>query len=76
MPVTEELSGRAPTFDDLMALPLLLAREVPKEYEDYNGHMNVTGYLCLHDEAALPFMDLIGMGGSYIAERQLSASDL
>lgn len=76
MALIDKQRGRTPTFEDFVALPRLLARDVPNEYEDYNGHMNVTGYLRLHDEAAIPFMDLIGMGGAYIASRRLSVFDL
>jgi len=74
--VTDKPRSRAPTFDDFVALPRLLARAVPKEYEDFNGHMNVTGFLRLHDEAALPFMRLIEMGDDYITGRRLTIFDL
>lgn len=70
------LQLREPTFADLRALPLLLERKVPQEYEDFNGHMNISGFMRLHDEASIPFMEKIGMDQGYVAERQLTIFDL
>lgn len=68
--------NRPPEFDDLVALPCYLRRTVPEEYGDANGHMNVTGYLRLHDEAAWPFMADKGMGDDYLRDRRMSIFDL
>jgi len=67
---------RPPTYDDLLDLPLYLKREVPEEYGDFNGHMNITGFLRLHDEAARPFMRAVGMDDVYLEEHRFSIFDL
>ena len=65
-----------PSFEQIRMLPCYLERQVPEEFEDANGHMNVTGYLRLHDEGAWPFMASLGIDSSYIAERKMSLFDL
>lgn len=65
-----------PSFADVSELPSYLETSVPAEYEDANGHMNVTGYLRLHDQAAWPFMAALGMDDAYLADRRSSIFDL
>ena len=49
---------------------------MPADYEDANGHMNVSGYLLLHDRAAWPFMASLGMDSAYLDEARMSIFDL
>ncbi len=40
-----------PTLDQIRSLPTWLATQVPPEFEDANGHVNVSGHLQLFDDA-------------------------
>jgi acyl-CoA thioester hydrolase len=53
-----------PTLDQVVALPRLLETVVTDEHEDANGHLNVTGYLALHDRAAWPWLAGLGLDPS------------
>ena len=65
-----------PTYAQVRALPLLLERTVPPEYEDANGHMNVTHHLGLHDQAALPFMHRLGLDFAFFTEQRRGIMDV
>ena len=65
-----------PTVEQVTDLPRHLERRVPKEYEDANGHMNISGYLLLHNEASWPFMASLGIDASYLSERRMSLFDV
>lgn len=41
-----------PSYEQVRTLPEILRTPVPQEHEDANGHLNVTGYMALHDRAA------------------------
>ena len=41
-----------PDYEQVRTLPVILRASVPEEHEDANGHLNVTGYMALHDRAA------------------------
>nr|MCW2727461.1 hypothetical protein [Aeromicrobium sp.] len=57
----------APTIDDLDQLGALLRREVPPEFEDFNGHVNVRHHYALHmDGAEVAFEDHLGIGREWI----------
>ena len=46
--------------------PLELWREtVPKEWIDYNGHMNVAYYMLIFDHAVDALLDSVGLGRDY-----------
>ena len=65
-----------PAIDDMARLPRYLEAPVPAEYEDVNGHLNVTGYLYLHDRAGWEFLSSIGIDEEYRTARGLSFFDL
>lgn len=65
-----------PEFTELAALPLYLEAPVPHQFEDANGHLNVTGYLHLHDQAGWEFLRTIGVDADYRTIRKLSFFDL
>lgn len=68
--------SQRPTLTQIRQLPRYLERPVPAAYEDANGHMNVTGYLRLHDDAAWPWMASLGLDESYLVERRMSLFDM
>lgn len=53
-----------PTMAQVTALPRLLDTVVTDEHGDANGHLNVTGYLALHDRAAWPWLAGLGLDPS------------
>ena len=50
-----------PALEQVLDLPCLLEATVTDEHEDANGHLNVTGYLALHDRAAWPWLAGLGL---------------
>lgn len=69
-------SAPDPSFVQIAALPRFLERPVPAEYEDANGHMNISGYLLLHNEASWPFMASVGIDDHYLTEQRMSIFDV
>ena len=65
-----------PTVEQIEALPMFYQSTVPAEYEDANGHLNISGYLVIHNEASWPFMASLGMDRAYVEERRRSIFDL
>ena len=65
-----------PEFDDVAALPRYLEARVPADFVDANGHLNVTGFLSLHDRAGWALLTAIGMGDEYRTQRRMSFFDL
>lgn len=61
---------RLPTLDEVTALPQLLETVVIDEHEDANGHLNVTGYLALHDRAGWPWLRTLGLDPSSSSRRR------
>ena len=61
--------GALPTLDqaDLSQPILTLARAVPLDWTDYNGHMNEAKYLEAFAAATDRFMEIIGCDMEYIA---------
>ncbi len=53
-----------PSFEQVVDLPCMLETVVTDEHEDANGHLNVTGYLALHDRAAWPWLAGLGLDPS------------
>lgn len=47
------------------------ARRVPKEWIDYNGHMNVAYYTMAFDNALDEIYDLMGIGPSLVAAQNM-----
>lgn len=54
-----------PTIDDVSALGTALALVAPAEFEDGNGHVNVTHYYRLHMEAADAAFSDLGFDDAY-----------
>ena len=48
-------------------LPVTVARQVPRSWTDYNGHVNEAHYLELFAQASDRFMELAGADAGYIA---------
>ena len=48
-------------------LPVTVARQVPRSWIDYNGHVNEAHYLELFAQASDRFMELVGADAGYIA---------
>jgi len=46
----------------------LLTMDVPPEWIDYNGHMNVAYYHMAFDRSTDRFLERIGLGESYLAQ--------
>lgn len=65
-----------PTVEQIEALPLFYQSTVPPEYEDANGHLNISGYLVIHNEASWPFMASLGMDSGYLEDVKASIFDL
>lgn len=65
-----------PTLEQLHGLPLFYESVVPAEYEDANGHLNISGYLVIHNEASWPFMASLGMDARYLERAKSSIFDL
>lgn len=65
-----------PSVEEVKQLPHFMARTIPPEYEDINGHVNIRHYLGLHDEAGWGFFKLIGLDESYFKEQQSGLFDL
>ena len=51
---------------------LLLDMEVPADWLDYNGHMNIAHYTSAVDSAMDAFLDMIEMGEDYVRGRKSS----
>jgi acyl-CoA thioester hydrolase len=65
-----------PTIAEIEQVPMFYESTVPAEYEDANGHLNISGYLVIHNEASWPFMASLGMDRAYVDERRMSIFDL
>lgn len=56
-----------PTVDAIPAAPLEIYHiDVPAEWIDYNGHMNVAYYVMAFDHATDRFFDLVDLGVDYV----------
>ena len=65
-----------PTLEQVQQLPLMLKKEIPAEYLDLNGHMNIQHYLSLHDEAGWYYFVNLGMDEAYFKEQRNGIFDL
>jgi acyl-CoA thioester hydrolase len=62
-----------PSYDQVLELPAVIMRPVPPEYLDENDHMNIGRYLEVASHALWDSTASIGMGQTYIDERNLSS---
>ncbi len=51
---------------DLTTLPITCQKTIPEEYIDIMGHMNVTWYIYLFDQATRTFFRSFGFGEPYV----------
>ena len=65
-----------PTIDQLDALPSLLERRIPPEWQDLNGHVNVRHYLELYDAASWPMLATFGLDERIFLEHRQGLFDL
>jgi len=63
-------------FGNVSMLPTLLSREIPVEWEDYNGHVNIQYYLSLVEQSGWPMFAKMGLDESYFRERRRGLFDL
>ena len=61
------LAATLDDMDDLSRPVVTLARAVPLDWVDYNGHMNEARYMDAFSKASDRFMELIGCDADYIA---------
>lgn len=64
---TWDAPRQTPDDPDVSQPILTVARAVPLDWTDYNGHMNETRYLQAFGDATDRFMELIGCDADYIA---------
>lgn len=69
---------RFPPIDlqNITRLPLIYRAEIPRSFEDRNGHMNVRWYLNVFDEAGDALYPLIGLTDEYLARTGEGGFDL
>jgi acyl-CoA thioester hydrolase len=65
-----------PSVEDVRLLPCFMSQEIPPEFEDINGHVNIQHYLGLYDKAGWPFFALLGMDERYFTEERKGIFDL
>ena len=65
-----------PTVEQVSELPGLMARVVPPEWQDLNGHVNVRHYLELYDAASWPMLAAFGLDERIFRERRQGLFDL
>lgn len=65
-----------PTIEQVQQLPLLMKKQIPAEYLDINGHMNIQHYLGLYDAAGWLYFVQLGMDERYFTEQQNGVFDL
>lgn len=65
-----------PTVEQVLQLPALLTREIPPEWEDRNGHVNVQFYMELYSEAGWPMLEAVGVDRDYFERRRQGFFDL
>lgn len=58
-----------PTADQIAQLGHGLARIVPPEWEDENGHVNICHHYAFHMETSIAFFARLGMSEAYLTER-------
>lgn len=65
-----------PSVEQVQQLPLMLRKQIPPEYLDINGHMNIQHYLSLHDEAGWVYFANLGMNEAYFKKHRNGIFDL
>ena len=57
-------------FNNVSILPALLTRDIPRHWEDYNGHVNIQYYLRLVEQSGWSMFEEIGLGRSVFQRTQ------
>ena len=65
-----------PTIEQLRELPLQVSTEIPREWEDRNGHVNVQFYLALYEMGGWVVLEEIGVDEDWFSRNQVSQFDL
>lgn len=65
--MTRSVAAALPDFDVVAALPSFFDQEVPADYVDMNGHMNITHYFALGAWGPWKRMADLGMPEEYMA---------
>ena len=65
-----------PTIEQLDALPSLMERRIPPEWQHLNGHVNVRHYLELYDAASWPMLAAFGLDERIFLEHRQGLFDL
>lgn len=65
-----------PTLEQIDALPALVDRVIPRDWEDLNGHVNVRHYLDLYNEAGEPMLAQLGVDRDYFRTERRGFFDL
>lgn len=65
-----------PTLDQLRQLDPCYQTVIPKDWEDWNGHVNVQYYMRLYDDAGWPWFDQLGITLDFIKSGQGSVFDM
>lgn len=68
--MTRAVAAALPDFEVVAALPSYFAQEVPSEYVDMNGHMNITHYFSLGAWGPWKRMAELGMPEDYMVTGQ------
>ena len=65
-----------PSIEQLRELPLQLDMEIPGDWEDRNGHVNVQFYLALYELGGWVVLEEIGINEEWFSQHQVSQFDL
>lgn len=65
-----------PTVDQVRQLEAALTRQIPPEFEDQNGHMNIRHYIALFDEAGWPYFQQLGFTAENAKTRRSGVFDV
>jgi acyl-CoA thioester hydrolase len=63
-------------LDQITALTHIYRTEIPPEFEDENGHMNIRWYLAVFDDAGYPFAAGLGLSPAYHEQHGTGGFDL
>lgn len=62
-------SAQLPTYAQISALPAYDNYQVPQDWVDYNGHMNIVHYFEVSAHAAIQLSNDVGIDADYMARR-------
>jgi len=65
-----------PTAAQVRELPQLCRIEVPRDWEDINGHVNVQYYLRMYDLTTVPMLEALGIDEDWVRRERIGLFDL